>query len=243
MPLKALRGDISYRDLRDECLIGISDVESFVGWCVDRIPSVVDLTKQLRETGSQGVGLVEELRNELTVRVESADRFLDEIARASGSEDEKSVSIMESVRRKLRSEATGAIDLRKLRHEELVSLYKENRSHFTQRHVGEEAWRTYVLRSSIGALPGFDTFVEVAALHFVANTHLQDMKRKPLRSDIADILHCIYLPYVDVFRTDRYMATIAKEIAAKHGTIVATSLSEAVRIAERLASERCSIAR
>jgi hypothetical protein len=50
--------------------------------------------------------------------------------------------------------------------------------------------------------------------------------RKLQRSDLSDLLHCHYLPYVDLFRADDYTRSLLGKIArAHHVTLVPSTLA------------------
>ncbi len=40
------------------------------------------------------------------------------------------------------------------------------------------------------------------------------------------MVHCLYLPYVDIFRTDRYIAAAIKQSAPNYASRVANTLRE-----------------
>lgn len=48
--------------------------------------------------------------------------------------------------------------------------------------------------------------------------------RQPKKSDWVDSLHAMYAPYVDIFRTDSYMAPIVEEKVKKYGTTVVAKI-------------------
>jgi hypothetical protein len=50
--------------------------------------------------------------------------------------------------------------------------------------------------------------------------------RTPRKSDFGDLSHCVYLPYVDFFRTDAFMADTIKKAAPELSNRVARSLPE-----------------
>lgn len=58
--------------------------------------------------------------------------------------------------------------------------------------------------------------------NFTPNKNL----RKVRLSDPGDILHCTYLPYCQMFRTDAYFGSLIKRFAEKLGTQVITKLEE-----------------
>lgn len=52
--------------------------------------------------------------------------------------------------------------------------------------------------------------------------------RKPKDSDFVDVMHALYAPYVDVFRTDGYMAPIIGKASKPYGTKVVGKLGDLV---------------
>lgn len=50
--------------------------------------------------------------------------------------------------------------------------------------------------------------------------------RSPELSDAGDMLHCMYLPYVDVFRADRYAGGVLKELKLPFPTLIVTNFLE-----------------
>lgn len=58
--------------------------------------------------------------------------------------------------------------------------------------------------------------------------------RQPKKSDWVDSLHAMYAPYVDIFRTDSYMAPIVEEKVRKYGTAVAAKIGN---LAEKIETQ------
>lgn len=56
--------------------------------------------------------------------------------------------------------------------------------------------------------------------------------RTPKPSDFVDVLHALYAPYVDIFRTDGYMAPIIARAAKPYGTTVVAKLTDLVTTIE-----------
>lgn len=61
-------------------------------------------------------------------------------------------------------------------------------------------------------------------------------KKKP--SDFADGLHALYLPHVDIFRADRFAATLLRRSPALGSTLVCESLEDLPSLIESLAATR-----
>ena len=51
-------------------------------------------------------------------------------------------------------------------------------------------------------------------------------QRKPKISDFGDFMHCVYLPYVDVFRVDGFVEPIIRALKLPYGTAVVGNLME-----------------
>jgi hypothetical protein len=60
----------------------------------------------------------------------------------------------------------------------------------------------------------------------------------PGGSHVLDMLHCVYIPYVDIFRADRYVQSRVAKIAEGRGTILAPDLLELPELIQEVASRR-----
>jgi hypothetical protein len=66
-----------------------------------------------------------------------------------------------------------------------------------------------------------------------------DMRRPPRASDAGDITHCLYLPHVDLFRADAFVADVIKKSAPHYHSRVVPTLKELPdRIAELIQNRR-----
>lgn len=72
--------------------------------------------------------------------------------------------------------------------------------------------------------PGLATCVRV--LHSSAWNSVGETARNPKESDWVDSLHSMYAPYVDIFRTDSYMAPIVQSKSERYGTVVVAKLGK-----------------
>lgn len=79
--------------------------------------------------------------------------------------------------------------------------------------------------------PGFATMVRTA--HNSIRSSVMEQPRKPKDSDFLDAVHAMYAPYVDVFRTDGFMAPHV-EACALSNTRVVPKLSQLVPLLDRL---------
>jgi hypothetical protein len=65
--------------------------------------------------------------------------------------------------------------------------------------------------------------------------------RQPKKSDWMDSLHAMYAPYVDIFRTDSYMAPIVEEKVKKYGTTVVAKIENLAEQIETRLNAQCAI--
>lgn len=64
--------------------------------------------------------------------------------------------------------------------------------------------------------------------------------RVPMVSDFADGVHSVYAPYVDVFRTDAYMAPHVERHARRFGVAVVPKLAKLPSVIEERLARRAS---
>jgi hypothetical protein len=74
--------------------------------------------------------------------------------------------------------------------------------------------------------PGFSTAIRT--LHSAWRTSTLARPRAPKASDLPDGLHAAYVPYVDVFRADAFMAPHLHQRASLYGTVVVPKLTDLV---------------
>jgi hypothetical protein len=78
-------------------------------------------------------------------------------------------------------------------------------------------------------------FTAISVMGCIARKTLQPVEneRLPKISDMGDILHSLYIPHVDFFRTDRFAASVIKEINLPFSTTIVGNLlqlSEAISL-------------
>ena len=84
------------------------------------------------------------------------------------------------------------------------------------------------------------TALTVAA-HIARRTGLTPWSpRKPRASDLGDILHCCYLPFVDVFRADSFLAPIIVDANLPLKTVVVGKLLDVPPAIEKCLDLRVS---
>ena len=57
--------------------------------------------------------------------------------------------------------------------------------------------------------------------YFLDNLRPSSVMRKPRESDPGDLLHLVYMPYVDIFRADAYMASLVQRYLVPEAHVVA----------------------
>lgn len=69
-------------------------------------------------------------------------------------------------------------------------------------------------------------FTAISVMGGITRKTLQPLEnaRSPKISDMGDVLHSLYLPHVDIFRTDRFAASVIKEIKLPFSTTIVESL-------------------
>jgi len=89
-----------------------------------------------------------------------------------------------------------------------------------------EHWRTLA--------PALETLASVASEILWRAIELSNRTRKPTRSDFGDMLHLLYLPYVDVFRADGAMADIIKHSGSPLGGRIVQRQDDLIEVIEGL---------
>lgn len=82
----------------------------------------------------------------------------------------------------------------------------------------------------LAPVPILDCFLHAARLHAIAN--MKGRRRKLLVSDMGDIMHCMYIPYVDIFRSDAYGATVFRPLEVEYGTRIVDKLKQLPEVIE-----------
>lgn len=107
------------------------------------------------------------------------------------------------------------------------------------RALGDDATIPFDVVARVGRFcPGMATMVRVTISSlrnsFGANP------RSTKASDFVDAMHAMYAPYVDIFRTDRYMAPIVQAQVERFGTVVLGRLEELPSAIEAFLRQRPS---
>ncbi len=120
----------------------------------------------------------------------------------------------------------------KLRTQLLEALWKAEHLALTSSGVTARDWDGIVKGSGSGRMPALDALVTACVLHIVAALRPSAQPRQPRDSDGGDMIHMMYLPYVDVFRCDGYAATIADQVVSEFGLSaeIVTSMEQALEV-------------
>jgi hypothetical protein len=80
-----------------------------------------------------------------------------------------------------------------------------------------------LVQDPLAKIPSVDAFTSIAEA-YIQQMMLQ--KRTLLDSDVGDLAQSVYLPYVDIFRTDKTMSNFFEPIAARYATTVFSTLGQ-----------------
>jgi hypothetical protein len=216
-PLQYLNKQISLDALRAECVAGFGDLDNFIGWCIE-LPMLSELPKTIRRTDQ--AQNFDELRADARERERLAESLLELL--------EPEAHVHHDILRELHKRLHKATipSPAKSRPKDLERLYASNREWFTRRGVSNQDWENEVLASPLGALPGMDMMLQLAGAQFEKLASLSKDARKLRRSDVSDLLHSQYLPYVDLFRADNYTRSLIGNVAmAKRTKLVPSTLA------------------
>lgn len=87
--------------------------------------------------------------------------------------------------------------------------------------------------------PGLSTGVR--SLHSAWRPSVARTPRRARPSDFVDALHAMYAPYVDIFRTDSFMAPVVSKFAERFGTLVVGKLVELPAAIEQAITARAQV--
>ena len=181
----------------------LGDLPTFLGWVLDRYDSGRILTGWLRTNT-----LVDVIGDERT----KLDAIVDSFSKIAFDPNEVNKIFSEKA----------AIKLAETRARCLWKIFDDVK----HRGISRDAWNERVIRAPFGKIPSLDAMLDIAFEYGLKNLSFGPHRRKLRVSDYGDILHMIYLPHVDLFRCDGYMAQLAKGPAKKNGVIVVNKLRE-----------------
>ncbi|MFN4165714.1 MAG: hypothetical protein ACK4GK_14145 [Ferrovibrio sp.] len=231
LPDWAYDEDIFFRvaagELHAKHLVGaleeaFADLPTFIGWAYDEYDKEKELTAWLRD--GTYIRLIEEIRAEIDPLVErGATLGID----------------ASEVNRQFKSMKTRIYEVRE---RVLWHVYSETREARRRKGIDRKIWEARVVKSPVGSIPSFDTMMEVSADYFTTSALSAPNRRNLLVSDYGDIMHMIYMPYVDLFRCDAYASSLASSCAKKYNTKIIKKLSELPLAIDALLAAKISAA-
>ena len=81
------------------------------------------------------------------------------------------------------------------------------------------------------SFPGLSTHIALG-VYVLRKATEKNQSRVFGKSDYGDLLHAYYAPYMDIYRTDRFMSDALKKILASRKTRVASTLFELPELIE-----------
>lgn len=208
---KYLRGDRSV-SISDVLFGSFRDLPNFIEWFARQYDQINPTVAWLRESGDA-------LRNSLLKNRQEVETIYS---------DQKKLGIGEDVISAKAKESLSAV-INGLPRTLLPRLARE---------CSYSEFQTMELRDLPEKAPSL--FAAISVMGGVIRKTLQPVEneRAPKISDMGDVIHCLYLPHVDFFRTDRFVSGVIKEIKLPFATAIVGSLRELPdAIRERLADK------
>jgi hypothetical protein len=103
-------------------------------------------------------------------------------------------------------------------------------------HAEVEVMEKLKFEDFIRFAPGSYTFVFVA-MDAVFRSFARS-PRRPKQSDMVDMFHSFYAPYVDIYRTDGFMAPITDKYVKRFGTTVVGKLPDLIEAVQKILATR-----
>lgn len=189
----------------------VNDLDFLCDWYIKNWSRSTEYSKAVRSTG-QG------LRNLLAVASEDVKaqhlQLVNQGISASGAQKS-----MMAYAKKLAVEASQDM---------INSLSKEENREATP------------ITASLKSTPSMYVFLELLAQIFLSSVVAVKNTRKARDSDLIDMVHAMYLPYVDIFRADLATASALKAAHLGVKTKIATSLDDLVSEVETMIASRQS---
>jgi len=117
----------------------------------------------------------------------------------------------------------------------LAALWNEERKRRGDvPRVRGETWFALVDGSPFGSIPTLDTYLAAGGALMAKSAQVSRYPYKVRASDLGDVLHMSYLPYVDVFRCDGGNAAVAAAVISELGlgARLAPTIEESLAIIE-----------
>jgi len=199
--LSLLLGRTTEQAVCRELMKGFCDPVYFISWYADLFDKDRSVTGALRRFASKIGDQINEVRA---------------VVRTSPLPAQETKSAISAHR----------LDTAEFRARLIKDLFTNNKDTLKKAGVNSFLWRDSVVNSNRGELQGIDTFLDILGF-----TYQEDMSTYSERGDVkdsavADLMHALYLPYVDLFRADRSFAHRLKVAVPKYQLKVVTTLRE-----------------
>lgn len=216
MVRKHLIGRISHRELGDYLLENGADPANLAEFTIDQVEGALSNLQWLREGGTTFIDQVKQF----IVLADSIEE-LDKIRGISRSR----VEIARDYR----------LDFRDLRLKLLQRCWSSFKDDFRKRGISHSNYCRNIEASKIGVFPSIDIIVEI--LPSYVELMLTKNRNNLLPSDLGDLAHLMYLPYVDIFRADKAMTHLFSRVSGRYQTRVIPKLKQLVSELETIAAQ------
>jgi|GEM_PF-3420345 len=202
-----LLGKITHTELENYLFENGADPANLAEFTIDQIEDGLSKFQWLRKGGASFIDGVKELLS-LVDKIESFDK---EHGNARSRKD-----IVNDY----------GLDFSSLRQKMLEKCWADYKDDFRRHKLTYSKFKTRYEDAELGTLPSIDIAVEILPAY--VEQLITKNRTKLLSSDFGDIAHAAYLPYVDIFRADRTMTHLFRNVADKYQTKVIRTLSDLV---------------
>ena len=211
---KHLLGKISHIDLENYLFENGADPANLAEFTIDQVEDGLSKFQWLRKGGHSFIDGAIQLIS-LVDQIESFDKE-------------------EGLNRNRKNIAKDyGLGFQSLREKMLAKCWSEFKDDFRKQKITFSNFRMHCECAELGALPSIDILAQILPMYL--EQLITKNRTKLLPSDFGDIAHAAYLPYVDIFRADRTMTHLFKDIASEYETKVIRTLKELVSELDQLA--------
>jgi hypothetical protein len=214
--LQFLKKKISKTELLNEFKAGFFDPETLIGWYIDRSNNSLSLPLFFRNWGQNDLTKVQDL-------IEQCKKLFDFGIKIGKSEKEASNDIKKLIKH---LEKTGKFN----RDIYLKKIWESRQKKLLKSGLTKKQWAEKIKSSKLGRTPSIDIYMQSLMKYVINSVSNVKSGRKLLNSDHPDLLHARYLPYVDIFRADKYMGNLLKPLAKPYNTQVVTYFPDIIKI-------------
>jgi len=199
-------GEITAEEFAAEAIRGVCDVRNFVGWYIDRLEKGREIVGIFRNIGEDLYRAMQGVRQQL-------EDFRDRFGGYYMDEKERRAQIAKFLRGQQIHFRRRMLQVALHGDEALLGAWR----------VSREVWKKTVLDDDSLELPSVGILLDVYTEYA---KRVVSLSGKVDTSDWPDIMHAVYVPYVDVFRADTRTAEFIKPIAQKRGYRVVRLLED-----------------